>query len=248
MIKRYTATIILFICLTTVAFETKKEVTIFLAGDSTMQTYKEEETPMRGWGQYFQELFCSDVRVVNKAIGGRSTKSFIAEGRWQSLLEEVEKGDWVFVQFGHNDGSNKPERYTSPEDYERNLILFVEEVREKKANPVLLTSISMRRFDSTGHVVNGLGVYPDLTRLVARKLRVPLIDLNAATSKYIADLGEEASKQSFMWLEPGEHPKYPDGLQDNTHLREPGAREVARLAAEGIMQLKLKPLTNCLKK
>lgn len=245
---RYTATAILFLCLTSFAFTPKKKVTIFLAGDSTMQMYNEEETPMRGWGQYFQELFCSEVRVVNKAIGGRSTKSFIAEGRWQSLLEEVEKGDWIFIQFGHNDGSNKPERYTSPEDYQRNLIFFIEEAREKKVHPVLLTSISMRRFDEDGKVVNGLGVYPDLTRQVARKLRVPLIDLNAATSQYIASLGEEASKESFMWLAPGEHPKYPDGLEDNTHLRESGAREVARLAAEGIRNLQLKPLAGCLKK
>lgn len=207
-----------------------------------MQTYKEDETPMRGWGQYFSGHFTEEVAVVNKAIGGRSTKTFLSEGRWQGIVDQLKKGDWVFIQFGHNDGSNKPERYTSPEDYRKNLIRFVEEVRAKKAHPVLLTSISMRRFDETGAVLSGIGPYPDIAREVAQELQVPLIDLNQKSSQYIASLGEEGSKSAYMNLEPGEHPKYPDGLQDNTHLRELGAREIARLAAESIRELKLKPL------
>jgi lysophospholipase L1-like esterase len=242
--------LILLICLLCLSFTTppsKKKITLYLAGDSTMQVYKEEETPMRGWGQYFSEHFTEKVAVVNQAIGGRSTKTFLSEGRWQGILDQLQKGDWVFIQFGHNDGSNKPERYTSPEDYRKNLIRFVEEARAKKAHPVLLTSICMRRFDEAGNVVNGIGPYPDITRELAQELQVPLIDLHQKTSQYVASLGEEASKSAYMNLQPGEHPKYPDGLQDNTHLREPGARKVAQLAAEGIRELALKPLIKYLR-
>lgn len=240
---------ILLLCLLLAAFSLpqKKKLRIYLAGDSTMQTYKEEETPMRGWGQYFGLLFNEEVEVVNKAIGGRSTKSFLAEGRWQAIVDQLQKGDWVFIQFGHNDQSIKPERYTSPEDYRANLTRFVQEVRAKKALPVLLTSISMRKFDEAGKVVNGLGVYPGITREVAAALQVPLLDLNAKTSQYIESLGAEASKEMYMHLAAGEHSKYPEGLQDNTHLREAGARKVAALAAESIREQKLRPLQRYLK-
>jgi lysophospholipase L1-like esterase len=226
----------------------KKKVTIYLAGDSTMQTYRENETPMRGWGQYLEKFFDEDVRVVNKAIGGRSTRTFLEEERWQEIVDELQKGDWVLIQFGHNDQSKNPKRHTPPEDYRKNLIRFVKEARAKKARPVLLTSITMRLFDEEGKVKNGLGVYPEITRQVAEQMNVPLIDLNQKTSQYVESLGDKASREAYMWLKAGEHPKYSDGLQDNTHLRELGATKVAALAAEGIRELKLKPLVKYLKK
>lgn len=239
----------LIVCLLMVSFifPGQKNLTIYLAGDSTMQTYKEAETPMRGWGQYLGEFFKDNVTVVNKAIGGRSTRTFIEEGRWQSILGELEQGDWVFIQFGHNDQSTNPARHTTPEDYRANLIKFVKDARSKKAHPLLLTSITMRIFGEDGEVRNGLGVYPEITREVAKALNVPLIDLNKKSSLYVRGLGKEASKEVYMWLEPGEHKKYPDGLQDNTHLQEPGALKIAELAAKGIRELKLKPLTKYLK-
>lgn len=139
---------LLLLCLLLMCFgiHPDKKIKIYLAGDSTMQTYKEEETPMRGWGQYFGQYFDENVQVINKAIGGRSTRSFLEQNRWQEIVDQLVKGDWVFIQFGHNDGSQKPERYTSPEDYRKNLIRFVADVRSRKATPVLLTSISMRFF------------------------------------------------------------------------------------------------------
>lgn len=249
MIIKRTYLILCVICVLLLSFVApeKKKLNIYLVGDSTMQTYREDETPMRGWGQYFHRFFTDDVQVHNKAIGGRSSRSFMEEGRWQAIVDQLKPGDWVFIQFGHNDGSSKPERYTAPEDYRKYLMRYVKESRAKKANPVLLTSISMRRFDENGHVVNGLGEYPAITREVAEELQVPLIDLNKKTAQHIGLLGEEAAKALYMWLEPGDHPKYPDGLQDNTHLREPGALEVAQMAAAEIRRQKIKPLKKYLK-
>ncbi len=225
----------------------KKNITIYLAGDSTMQTYKESETPMRGWGQYLGQFFTDEVTVVNRAIGGRSTRTFIAEERWKGITAELAKGDWVFVQFGHNDNSSNPARHTTPEDYRNNLRKFVQEVRAQKANPVLLTSITNRTFDEQGKVQTAIGAYTGITREVARELKVPLIDLNKKTGDYVQSLGDEGSKKLYMWLQPGEHAKYPDGLQDNTHMQEAGAVKVAALAVEGIRELKLKPLVKRLK-
>ena len=241
---------VLVLCLLMVSFTfpAKEKITIYLAGDSTMQTYKEAETPMRGWGQYLGQFFDEDVAVVNKAIGGRSTRTFINEGRWQGIVDALQKGDWVFIQFGHNDNSSKPERHTTPEDYRNNLRKFVNEVRAKKANPVLLTSITMRRFDEQGNINTAIGPYPDITREVASEMKVPLIDLNQKTGDYVQAMGAEAAKELYMWLAPGEHPKYPEGLQDDTHMQEPGALKVAELAVEGIKELKLKPLVKNLKK
>lgn len=240
--------LILCLLLASFTFPAKEEITIYLAGDSTMQSYNESETPMRGWGQYLGRFFDEDVKVVNKAIGGRSTKTFINENRWQGIVDELQKGDWVFIQFGHNDNSSKPERHTTPEDYRINLRKFVNEVRTKKANPVLLTSITMRRFDEQGKVNTAIGPYPDITREVASEMKVPLIDLNRKTGDYVQALGEEEAKKLYMWLEPGDHPKYPDGLKDDTHMQQLGALKVAELAVEGIRELKLKPLVKNLKK
>jgi lysophospholipase L1-like esterase len=239
---------VLFLLFVSFTFPAKKEITIYLAGDSTMQTYKESETPMRGWGQYLDRFFDEDVNVVNRAIGGRSTKTFINENRWQGIVDELQKGDWVFIQFGHNDNSSKPERHTTPEDYRDNLRRFVNEVCAKKANPVLLTSITMRRFDEQGKVITTIGPYPDITREVAAEMKVPMIDLNKKTGDYVQSLGAEEAKKLYMWLEPGDHPKYPEGLEDDTHMQEPGALKVAELAVEGIKELRLKPLVKNLKK
>lgn len=239
--------VVLSLLLLGFTFPKEKKITIYLAGDSTMQTYKEDETPMRGWGQYFSRFFDEEVVIENKAIGGRSTKTFISENRWKEITDKLQKGDWVFIQFGHNDQSNKPERYTSPEDYRANLVRFIIDVKSKKANPVLLTSITMRVFNDEGKVRNGLGVYPEIAREVAKTMKIPLIDLNEKTSQYVDQLGQEESKKLYMVLQPGQHPKYPEGLNDNTHMQEAGALKVAEMTAESIKKLKLKPLVNHLK-
>lgn len=233
---------LLIFCLINFILPSSKKITIYLVGGSTMQKYNEEETPMRGWGQYLASFFDDKVELVNKAIGGRSTRTFIEEERWKWIVDHLQKDDWVFIQFGHNDQSTNPARHTSPEDYRKNLIMFINEVKSKKANPVLLTPITMRIFDKNEEVKNGLGVYPDIVREVAATSKIPLIDLNKKTSEYVSQLGNEASKDLYMWLQPGEHPKYPQGLKDNTHLQKAGAIKFASLAVEEIKNLNLKPL------
>ncbi|OFX52905.1 MAG: hypothetical protein A2W86_01160 [Bacteroidetes bacterium GWD2_45_23] len=212
---------------------------IFIAGDSTAQTYNEERDGLiKGWGQMLDCYLNENIEVVNHAIGGRSTNSFIAEGRWDKLLSEVKPGDYVFIQFGHNDASTRPERHTSYEEYEVNLKRMVEDVREKDAHPVLLTSLVMRTFVN-GHLTdNRLKGYPAITRKVAKEEEVSLIDVNLKSRDFITMLGDEASKPYYRWVEPGVDPKKPDGLQDDTHMMEKGAKKVAQFVAEGIAELK----------
>lgn len=226
----------------------RRPIRIFMAGDSTMQPYDTSRTPQRGWGQVLGRFFDNEVQIINKARGGRSTKSFRAEGLWKKLIDSVKKDDWVFIEFGHNDHDRrKPERYTPPDAYERNLALMVTEVRARGGKPVLLTPIAMRTFNGEGHYRDGHGVYPAKVRTVADSLGVPLIDLDASFGEAIGKKGPEDSKAWFMNFGPGLYRAYPDGHIDNTHLREAGALEVASLAVKTIRSLNLEPLAAHLK-
>lgn len=218
---------------------------IFIAGDSTAQSYTEERHGLiKGWGQMLPLFLYEEVEVINHAIGGRSTNSFIAEGRWDRLVSEVKAGDYVFIQFGHNDASTRPERHTSYEEYEQNLVRMIGDVRAKKATPVLLTSIVMRTFVN-GHLTDDrLKGYPVITRKVAKELDVYMIDTNLKTRDFITMLGDEASKPYYRWIEPGVDHVKPDGLQDDTHTMEKGAMQVAYFVAEGMMELNLPLLKN----
>jgi lysophospholipase L1-like esterase len=217
---------------------------IFIAGDSTAQTYNEKRDGLiKGWGQMLALFFNENVEVVNRAIGGRSTNSFIAEGRWDRLISEVKAGDYVFIQFGHNDASTRPERHTSYEEYARNLVRMIDDVRQKQATPVLLTSVVMRTFVN-GHLTDDrLKGYPVITRRVAKEQNAPMIDINLRTSDFVTMLGDEGSKPYYRWVEPGEDPTKPEGLKDDTHMMEKGAKQVALFVAEGIMELDLPGLS-----
>lgn len=231
------------------AFKTNEpKTTIFIAGDSTAQSYKEEKDGLiKGWGQMLPLFLTDDVRVVNHAMGGRSTKTFINEGRWDKLLSEVKKDDYVMIQFGHNDASTRPERHTSYEDYKKNLEKFVNDVRAKKATPILLTSVVMRTFQKGNLVDDRLKGYPAITRQVAKEMNVPLIDINLKTRDFITMLGDSASIEYYRWVEPGVDPKKPDGLKDDTHMMQKGATKVASFVAEGIKDLNLKGLSKYVK-
>ena len=181
------------------------------------------------------------VKVDNRALNGRSTKSFIAEGKWQALIDAVRKGDFVFIQFGHNDQSkDKGERYTPPDDFKRNLTRFVDEVRAKGATPVLMTPVVRRRFDNNGKFYDTHGDYPGYTRAVAEKSKVPLIDMQRESEAVIVKYGVEGSKRLFLQLKPGEHANYPNGIEDNTHFSPLGAEEMAKLVVEGIKETRIK--------
>ncbi len=216
-------------------------ITLHLAGDSTMADKLSTSRPETGWGERLQQFFREDrVRVANYAQNGRSTKTFISEGLWDALLAEVKAGDYVFIEFGHNDESKeKGERYTPPEDFKRNLTRFVAEVSARKATPVLMTPLMRRRFDATNAVQDTHGEYPDLVRSVAVDTGAPLIDMHRASARVLGEYGPEKSRQLFVQLKPGESPNYPQGVEDNTHSSPIGASLNAKLAAEGIRELKL---------
>lgn len=239
-----------------------KPVRIFMAGDSTMAekpSFKNAWDSVagdsvqvvfleRGWGMLLHEYFTDDVQIVNMAQNGRSTNRYIREGWWDKLVAQVQKGDFVVIQFAHNDGAkDKPDRYTTPEEYEANLIRMIGEVRRKGGKPILCTSVMRRKFDNDGHLVDTHGVYPVLTRKVAAQTNVPCIDMQKATAEWLEKEGVDASALNFHQLEPGTSKLFPNGLKDNTHFNEKGARQVASFFAVGIRDLKIRPLTKCLR-
>ena len=233
----------LFVCLLGLVSFTlpiKKHITIWMVGDSTMCQYDSSRFPLTGWGMPFAEYLDSSVTIKNEAKGGRSTRTFIAENRWQKVVENLNEGDYVFIQFGHNDeAKNYPDRYTTPEDYRNNLIKFVKESRDKKAIPVLITPVSRRKFDANGNAIETHEVYSKIVREVAAEMDVPLIDLDAMSLKLLQQFGEKNSALLFMQLEPGENPDYPSGVHDNTHFNAYGARHIAELVLQEINDLHL---------
>lgn len=213
---------------------------VLLAGDSTMAN-KPLDLPERGWGMILPEFFRDPAMVRNHAVNGRSTKSFIDEGRWQALLDEVREGDFVIIQFGHNDEKvEDPKRGTDPKTtFRQNLERFVREVRDRKATPILATPVCRRKFDAVGTLTMTHGEYPAAVRAVAAENAVPLLELEQATARWLQDTGDQASKSYFMWIEPGKYPKLPQGRQDDTHFVDAGARRVAAMAVAQMRELKL---------
>jgi pectinesterase len=222
--------------------------TLFLAGDSTMADKPNLAHPERGWGQLFRELVLPPLRFENRAENGRSTKSFRDEGRWDAILEALLPGDWVVIQFGHNDEkAADPTRFTEPEgEFRANLQRFVRETRARGGHPVLATPIVRRRFDDHGGFVDSHGEYPRVVRAVAAAEGVPLLEMEDVTRALVQSYGVERSKSLFLHFASGEHPQLPDGLHDDTHLSELGARLVAELAAREMARAHL-PLVRFLK-
>lgn len=211
--------------------------TVYLAGDSTVSSYGANAAPMAGWGQMLGELFEDGVAVRNEARGGRSSKSFIDEGRLAPIAEAIAPGDYLFIQFGHNDEKTDEARYTSPDGtYPQYLKQYIEAARAKGATPVLLTPVERRSFDENGGLKDTHGDYPAAVLRLAREEDVPVIDLRQKSRVLFESLGDETSKKLLTWLKQGESPNYPEGKQDNTHFNEAGAREIARLVAEGIRE------------
>jgi lysophospholipase L1-like esterase len=205
---------------------------VFLAGDSTMAN-KPADLPERGWGMALPELLRAPNLVDNHAQNGRSTKSFIDEGRWAAVVAALRPGDFVIIQFAHNDEKQEdPKRYTDPATtFRENLRRFIADTRERGAQPILATPVVRRKFDREGRLIDTHGAYPDAVRAVAREEQVPLLDLERATRTWLQAEGDVPSRKFFMWIEPGLYPKIPDGRKDDTHFVAAGARKVAELAA-----------------
>jgi len=241
----------------------RKVTTIFIIGDSTAAK-KDLSTgsPERGWGMALQCFFDeSFIRVDNHAVNGRSSKSFIDEGRWQKVVDLIEPGDYVIIQFGHNDEKPKPDRHTDPgSTFDYNLARFVRETRERGGVPVLMNPVARRNFAKViakndddealrnttfkdapqlvegDSLVDTHKLYAVAPRDVARRMNCLFVDANKITHDLEQSLGVEGSKKLHMWYKPGEHPALPDGRQDNTHYNIYGAHQVARLLAEALCQ------------
>jgi pectinesterase len=215
--------------------------TLFLAGDSTMADKPDPAHPERGWGQLFRALVRPPLRLDNRAINGRSTKSFRDEGRWDDLMDSLSPGDWVVIQFGHNDQKlADPARFTEPDgEFRTNLQRFVRETRARGGHPLLATPIVRRRFDDRGAFFDSHGGYPNVVRAVAAEEGVPLLEMEGVTRELVRSHGVEGSRALYLHFVPGEHPTLPAGLHDDTHLSELGARRVAELAAREMVRLHL---------
>lgn len=223
-------------------FPPRKKIKVWLIGDSTMCTYEPNRSPLAGWGMPFAYFFDSSVIIDNRARGGRSTRTFINENRWKPIAESLQEGDYVLIQFGHNDEAKEPqykERYTAVPDYKNNLIKFITETREKKAFPVLITPVTRMRFDKEGNIQETHKEYSAAVWEIGKEYNAPVIDLDAKSRDLLDELGPVNSKLLFMQLDSLEHPNYPTGQKDNTHFNEYGARRIAELVLAEIRKLNL---------
>lgn len=233
--------LLLIITCSLIDFTRVEKITVFTIGDSTMANKDtSRNNPERGWGMRLQQFFDDQVVVDNWAKNGRSSKSFIGEGLWKGVLDKLKVGDYVFIQFGHNDSKPDSARHTDPRTtYRANLIKYITETRSKGANPVLLTSIVRRKFDANGNLEDTHGEYLLVVRELAKEMNVPFIDMEQKSRKLVQQLGPEESKKLYMWVEPGVSERIPNGIKDDTHFREYGATQMAGLVVEGIKELNL---------
>ena len=207
-------------------------VHVFITGDSTASTYVSSLAPRAGWGQALPVFLTSGTVAVNAAQSGASSKSFADQGRLDSVLAQIKRGDYVLISFGHNDEKKEdPARYTEPSTtYKSYLSQYVDRSRAKGAKPVLVTSVERRRFTSAGTISPTHGAYPEAMRQLAAAKGVPLVDLTASSTALFNRAGVDGTKKYFLYVKAG-HPNYPDGVADNTHFQATGAIEVARLVA-----------------
>ncbi|WP_100405274.1 rhamnogalacturonan acetylesterase [Bacillus solitudinis] len=220
----------------------EQKITIFLAGDSTVANYVKEAAPMAGWGQFLGTYFSEQVIIRNKAINGRSSKSFIKEGVLNEIASDIKQGDYLFIQFGHND-EKTDERGTEPfTTYQEYLKMYIEVARNAGATPILFSSVERRKFQEDGTLDETHGDYPKAMQKLAEELEVPFVDLRMKTRRLLESLGADQTKPLFVWFQPNEHPNYPDGIEDDTHFHERGARKVTELVIEGLKEVDL-PLT-----
>ena len=255
-------TMCLFVVFVLLTSATEKTTTIFIIGDSTAANKdisggKQE----RGWGMALQCYFDDNIVVDNHAVNGRSSLSFINEGRWDKVLEKMKPGDYVIIQFGHNDEKPKADRHTDPgSTFDYNLAKFVRETREHGGIPVLMNCVVRRNFfvnapendddeklrtttfkDGVKMVegdslIDTHGLYRVAPRDVAHRMNCHFVDANQITHDLEQGLGTEASKKLHMWFLPGEEPSVPNGRQDNTHYNVYGAHVVAKLLADALCE------------
>lgn len=212
---------------------------IFWAGDSTVKHNRISSYPQTGIGQVFNLYLKADINVHNHAENGRSTKSFISEGRLEEIDKQIKEGDFLFIQFGHNDQKEDVARRTEAfGSYQDNLRQFVAIARKHGAYPVLITPLSRRNFNKEGGLDGHTHRdYPQAMKTLAEELALPCIDLSEKSRVLLHKTGDSNSKKWFMHLKPNDYSNYPDGIEDNTHLKYEGAVVMAGLLAEGLREL-----------
>jgi lysophospholipase L1-like esterase len=226
----------------------ENQITIYIAGDSTAAIKLPEKRPETGWGEAFQSYFKENVKIENRAINGRSTKSFINEGHLAAIEKSIQPGDYLIIQFGHNDQKlEDPERGTHPYgDYQDNLFQFIQAAYQKNAYPLLLTSVTRRKFEDDSIDIMSVGDFPQAMIQFAEKYQVPVLDIHKITNEFMGKIGNEESKKYYLHVALGQSENYPEGITDNTHFNEEGAKAVAQLIIKAIKQSEL-PLKNLLK-
>ena len=215
--------------------------TVYLLGDSTMQTYDPYWAPQAGWGQFFERFFSEQVIIDNRAIGGRSSRSFLEQGRLDEVLRMVRPNDVVYIQFGHNDATwNIPDRYTPPEDFQDYLRTYVDGVRQRGGTAVVVTAVSRLDIDAdTGGFAVSFPEYVEAAKELAAEIEAPLVDLSASSRTYLDGIGADAAQHLFLHAPEGVYPNRPGGVTDDTHFQEYGAIQMARLVARDSQALSL---------
>lgn len=211
--------------------------TVYLCGNSTVVDNDNE--PWASWGQMIPRFFTDRVCIANHAESGLSANTFIGGNRLKKIMSQIKKGDYVLIEFGHNDQKQKKPGTGAYFSFAYNLKIFIDEARSKGANPVLITPTSRRRFGSDGKMVNTHGEYPDAVRWVASKEKVPVIELNEMTATLCNALGEESSARVFVHYPAGTFPGQTKDFKDNTHFSTYGAYEVAKCVIEGMKKVNL---------
>lgn len=213
------------------------QITIFLAGNSTV--VDQEDEPWASWGQMVPRFFKPGIAVANHAESGLTLGSFTASRRLEKILSIAKPGDYLFIEFGHNDQKDKGGNDGAYKSYTDRLKTFISEFRKKGGIPVIVTSTSRRSFDANGKTQNTLGDFPDAARKVSAAEKVPLIDLNVMTTHLYDALGEENSKKAFVHYPANSYPGQDKALADNTHFNPYGAYEIAKCIVMGIKAQKL---------
>ncbi|WP_402462411.1 rhamnogalacturonan lyase family protein [Isoptericola aurantiacus] len=215
--------------------------TVFVTGDSTVQTYDEYWAPQAGWGQMIDRFLSDDVTVDNHAIGGRSSKNFISQGRLDTVLNQIRPGDYLYVQFGHNDNSyGVDDRWAAAGDYYYYLQTYIEGAVQRGAQPIIVTPVSRLAYDeATGEFDVSFPDYVEAATDVAAATGTPLVDLSASSREYLTEIGPEAAESVFLHVPAGVYPNRPDGTTDNTHFQTYGAIQMARLVALDTAELEI---------
>jgi lysophospholipase L1-like esterase len=206
--------------------------TVFLAGDSTVTDQRDE--PWSAWGQMLPRFFKDDVAIANNAESGESAKSFVGEKRLEKVMSQIKAGDWLFIQFNHNDQKEKGDGVGPFTTYKASLKKFIAEARTRRAHPVLVTAMFRRNFDASGKIVDTMAQYPEAVRQTAAEEKVPLLDLSAMSRMFFEAMGPEKSKKAFVHYPAGTFPGQNEELKDDTHFNTYGAYELAKCIVEAM--------------